>query len=182
MKKFFGVFACVVMILISAFSLTACGGVETNSYITPSTGAVFSGGELKFENANDFSLVYRGKNHYVATGSANVMSDEQASEMGVATGAKFVVLNVQMGKDSTAVVGWRSAETRKNAFEEIEIDGQLIKSITAGNETKNIVLVLSDGVEMNHEGLTIWRIEVKMAESEDVQTYTVDFSSFYEEE
>ena len=182
MKKFLSVMACMVMILVSAIALTACGAPQINSYITPSTGANLAGSEVEYKNSRDFTLQYKGKNHYVAKGTANTMTEAQAAEMSTSAGAKFVVLNVNMGINADATVGWRNEETKNVAFEAAEIDGQLIKSVYSENETKNFILVLSDGTSMNHETLKIWRIEVRKADSEEVAVYTIDFSEFYSEE
>lgn len=182
MKKFLSCFACIAMILVAGVTLAACGGAQTNDYITPSTGASFSESSVKFSNANDFTLEYKGKNHYVAKGSASTMTQEQATAWGTEAGSKFVVVNVKMGKNSTAVVGWRNDETKGTAFEAAEIDGTLIKNVTAANDTKNFILALTDGETLRHADKTIWRIEVKAAESEDVGVYTIDFSAFYETE
>ncbi len=180
MKKFLSGIACCVMILFAGLCLAACGGAPTNDYITPSAGASFSGSAVKFANASDFTLEYKGKNNYVAKGSVNTMTAEQATAFGTTEGSKFVVINVKMGKDSTAVVGWRTAENATTKFEENEIDGALVKSVTAQNETKNFVLALSEGQNAVHEENQIWRIEVKAAESEEFVSYTIDFSAFYQ--
>ena len=62
-------FAVVAILLVAGITLTSCGG--GNSYITPSDGASFSGSDVKFTNASDFSLTYQGDNKYEANGSAN---------------------------------------------------------------------------------------------------------------
>lgn len=182
MKKFLSVMACMVMILVSAVALTACGAPQTNSYITPSTGANFPGSVVEYKNCRDFTLEYKGKNHYVAKGTANTMTEEQATEMSTSTGAKFVVLNVKMNLGDSATIGWRSNETKNAAFEESEIDNETICKVSAENDSKNIILVLSNGIEMNHQDLKIWRIEVKKPAAEEAVVCTIDFSGFYTEE
>lgn len=183
-KRALTTFACLVMVLIAGLTLAACGGTESNEYITPGSNASFSSApDVKYNNASDFALTYKGNNHYEATGSAAVMDATQASTWGTVEGSKYVVVNVKMGEGSTAIIGWRSVENKDNAFEESEIDGTNIKTSTAANDTKNYILALSDGDAFRHEDLKVWRIEVTPAASEGETVepvyYTIDFSALY---
>ena len=180
MKKFLKVLMCFAMVVFAGVALVGCGGTQTNDYITPSVSASIEGSSVKFANANDFSLEYKGNNHYVAKGSAVVMSADQSTAYGTTEGSKFVVINVKMGKDSTAVAGWRTTETKDTKFEAGEIDGSLVVSVTAKNDAKNFILALSDGQNAVHEDKQIWRIDVKASGSEEVVSYTIDFSSFFQ--
>ena len=180
MKKLLKVIMCFTMVLFAGVALVGCGGAQTNDYITPAVSASIEGSSVKFANANDFSLEYKGKNHYVAKGSAVVMSAEQASAFGTSEGSKFVVVNVKTGKDASFVAGWRTAENKDTKFEQSEIDGVLVKNGSAKNDTKNFILALSEGQNAVHEDSQIWRVEVKGAGSEDVVSYTIDFSSFFQ--
>ena len=177
LKSLISMFAVVAILLVAGMTLTSCGGV--NDYITPSRGASFSGSDVKFTNASDFSLTYQGDNKYEANGSANTMSKEQASAWGTVEGSKYVVLNVKMGVDGSAIIGWRNKETADKPFEESEIDGSLIKRSTASNETKNYILAISDGDTYRHEELPIWRIEVTEKDATETKVFTVDFSKLY---
>lgn len=82
-KRALTTFACLVMVLIAGLTLAACGGTESNDYITPGLNASFSSEpDVKYNNASDFALTYKGNNHYEATGSAAVMDATQASTWG----------------------------------------------------------------------------------------------------
>lgn len=179
LKSLISLFAVVAILFVAGITLSACGG--GNNYITPSDGASFSGSDVKFTNASDFSLRYLGDNKYEANGSANTMTAEQASTWGTVEGSKYVVLNVKMGVDGSAIIGWRDAETADKAFEESEIDGTLIKRSTASNETKNYILALTDGDTYRHEEFPVWRIEVTEKDATETKVFTVDFSKLYNE-
>lgn len=179
MKKFLTSCACLMMILVGGIALSACQTTQTNSYITVSDGASFSGSEVEFKNADNFKLEYKGNNHYVATGSASTMTAEQATTWGTVEGSKFIVVKVKMGKEGNAIIGWRSAETADKQFEDEEIDGSLIKRSTSKNETKNYILAISDGDEARHPELTTWRIEVTEKDATESVAYTIDFSALY---
>ena len=174
---------CLMLVLTAGVLLTACGGTQENDYVTPGTNASFTGSDVKFNNSADFALVYKGDNHYEATGSCAKMDADQAKAWGTVEGSEYVVVNVKMGKNSTAIVGWRTVEDKDKEFLENEIDDENIKRSTSSNETKNFILALTDGETPRHENEQVWRIEVTpKAEEGETATkvvYTIDFSKLY---
>lgn len=180
MKKVLKVFALIIMALTCLVTIPACNETPTNDYITANTtGASFSGSDVVYKNADNFKLVYKGDNHYVAEGSASVMTEEQATTWGTVVGSKFMVVTVKIGAGSNAIIGWRNNETKNKAFVEDEIDGSLIKRSTAKNDTKNYILAVTDGETPRHPDLKVWRIEVTEKDATEAKVYTVDFSALY---
>lgn len=180
MKKVLKVFALIIMALTCIVAIPACNKTPTDDYITANTtGASFSGSDVVYKNANDFKLVYKGDNHYVAEGSASIMTEEQATTWGTVAGSKFIVVTIKMGAESNAIIGWRNEETKNNAFSEDEIDGTLIKKSSAKNDTKNYILAITDGDTPRHSDLKVWRIEVTQKDATEAKAYTVDFSALY---
>lgn len=181
LKRALTIFACLAMVLVAGFTLAACGETQTNDYITPGTNASFSGSpDVKYNNASDFTLVYKGNNHYEATGSLATMDATQATTWGgVQEGAKYCVLNVKTGKDATGYIGWRSVEDKDKPFteEEATSDGVNVKKTSASNETKNYILALTDGVNERYPDKPIWRIQITPKDSTEEITYTIDFSN-----
>lgn len=181
MKKVFNILACLLLVVCSV-TLVACGchKDKTNDYITPSSVASFAGSNVEFKNDESFKLIYDGHNSYHAEGKAAKMSAEQATTWGTVEGSKYIVVNVKMGVDGSAIIGWRNKETAGTAYKESEIDGSLIKRSTAKNESKNYILALSDGDTARHPDLKIWRIEVTEKDATESVAYTIDFSRLYE--
>lgn len=180
MKKVIRLFTCMLLLMVCIFTIPACNEEPKDDFITANTqGASFSGSEVVFKNADDFKLTYQGDHHYVATGSASKMTDEQATAWGTVANSKFIVVTVKMGADSNAIIGWRNNETKSTAFTTEEIDGSLVKRSTAKNDSKNYILAISDGDTARHPDLKVWRIEVTKKDSTEVITYTVDFSTLY---
>lgn len=179
MKKLKNAILCFALIIASIGGLYACGTPE-NDYITANTtGASFSGSEVVYKNAEDFRVVYQGDNHYVLEGSANSMTQEQATTWGTVVNSKFVVLNIKMGEGAQAIIGWRNSDTKNQAYTQEEIDGSLIKKSSSKNATKNYILALTDGETPRHPDLKIWRIEVTEKDATEAKIYTVDFSNLY---
>ena len=166
------------MVLIGGLTLAACCGNE-NDYITEGRNASLAGSTVVFQNTEDFALSYDGDNHYIVSGSANVMNAEQSAETGFVEQSKFVVVNVKTEKDATSVVGWRNNENKDTAFSDEEKAGEGIIQTTSANDTKNFIIVLSDGDTYLHAENTIWRIEVSV-EGEETVAYTIDLSNLYE--
>lgn len=177
MKKILSICACLAMVLVGGLTLAACCGNE-NDYITAGNNASLAGSSVVFQNAEGFELVYDGDNHYTASGSTNVMNAEQSAETSYAENSKFVVVNVKTEKDATSVVGWRNNENKDTAFSDEEKAGEGIIQTTSANDTKNFIIVLSDGDTYLHAENTIWRIEVSV-EGEEMVAYTIDLSSLY---
>lgn len=183
LKKSFTIFALISMVILAALTLGACGGPGVNNYITPGSNASFSSApDVKYNNAAGFTLEYLGNNNYKAIGTLAEMDATQAKTWGnVQEGAKYCVLNIKMGKDSSALIGWRSVEDKDKAFTEEETNTQEnkdnIKKISSSNETKNMILAITDGTNDRYPDMPIWRIQITPKDSEEVITYTVDFSN-----
>ena len=183
MKRFLNYSACITLIIVSAFGISACKNQEEepkNDYITvTTTDTSFPESDVVYKNTDTFKLNYKGDNHYVAEGNASVMNEEQANTWGTIANSKYIVLSVKMGVDGKAIFGWRSSETQNTAFKEDEIDGTLIKRTTSEDAVKEFILAVSDGDTPRHPDMKIWRIEVTEKDATEAKAYTIDFSALY---
>lgn len=181
---------CLVMALMICLTLSACGeqDVNDNLFATKQDTQVSFGGRNDWKNSDDFTITYEGNDHFVASGSASVMSAEQGTAWGnVDEGSKYVIVTIKMEPKSTIISGWRSADEQNKAFVESEIDGTNIKETSYNGVVgeKEYVLGLTNGEIALHADAPIWRAEVTSpaveGEEQTVAIYTVDFSSFFAE-
>ena len=185
---------CLVMALMICLTLSACGeqDVNDNLFATKQETEINFAGRTDWKNADDFTITYEGESdgayHFVASGSASVMSAEQGTAWGnVDEGSKYVIVTIKMEPKSTIISGWRSADEQNNAFVESEIDGTNIKETSYNGVVgeKEYVLGLTNGEIALHADAPIWRAEVTSpaveGEEQTTTVYTVDFSSFFAE-
>ena len=185
---------CLVMALMICLTLSACGeqDVNDNLFATKQETEINFAGRTDWKNADDFTITYEGESdgayHFVASGSASVMSAEQGTAWGnVDEGSKYVIVTIKMEPKSTIISGWRSADEQNKAFVESEIDGTNIKETSYNGVVgeKEYVLGLTNGEIALHADAPIWRAEVTSpaveGEEQTVAIYTVDFSSFFAE-
>lgn len=194
LKSVLSIIACLAIVLVAGFALTACCGQDVNEdlFATKQETEINFNGRTDWKNADNFTITYEGENdgayHFVASGDASVMSAEQGTAWGnVAEGSKYVIVTIKMEPGSNIISGWRSTEEQGKSFEESEIDGVNIKRTSYNGVVgeKEYVLGLTDGDTLLHADAPIWRAEVTSpaVEGEETTTtiYTVDFSSFFAE-
>ena len=194
LKSVLSIIACVAIVLVAGFALTACCGQDVNDdlFATKQETEINFAGRTDWKNADDFTITYEGESdgayHFVASGSASVMSAEQGTAWGnVDEGSKYVIVTIKMEPKSTIISGWRSADEQNKAFVESEIDGTNIKETSYNGVVgeKEYVLGLTNGEIALHADAPIWRAEVTSpaveGEEQNTTVYTVDFSSFFAE-
>lgn len=194
LKSVLSIIACVAIVLVAGFALTACCGQDVNEdlFATKQETEINFAGRTDWKNADDFTITYEGESdgayHFVASGSASTMSAEQGTAWGnVDEGSKYVIVTIKMEPKSTIISGWRSADEQNKAFVESEIDGTNIKETSYNGVVgeKEYVLGLTNGEIALHADAPIWRAEVTSpaveGEEQTVAIYTVDFSSFFAE-
>ena len=191
-KSFLTVIACIALVVLAGFVLTACGEKTTNEkpdiYATDYV-VNFGGNDAleipsaNFENTDDFALevVDAKTNAYKAVGSAAVMSEAQSAAFyGGATeyaGSHYIILSIKMETGSTIRRAWV-----ENADVALTDDDKA--SSYTGTEGVREYLLCIDGnyVDADHTAEPVWKIEVTSPveegseEEPTVVTYTIDFS------
>lgn len=177
-KSVMTIVACIALILLAGFVLTACGSHATiyaTNHVTPFNG-------VDFENTSDFELEKVDDNNYKAVGTAATMTAEQAAAWGTEEGAKYVIISIEMEVGSTIESGWVSIDNKDQAF--VEGDGHK-DTVYEGEEGIKEYVLGVNGTGIDHSDAPVWRVEVTapVAEGEEAGepvVYVVDFTEMIE--
>lgn len=178
-KSVMTIAACVALILLAGFVLTACGSkadIYATDYVVENWG--IKGYETDFENTDDFKLEKVDGNNYKAVGTPATFTAEQAAAFGGVTETDhFVIISIKMETGSTIRRAWVSRDEMDVALTE-EDDAS---PYTGTEGVREYLLWIDD-----HADAPVWRIEVTAPvadgeEAGDPVVYTIDFTDMLEE-
>lgn len=184
MKSIIAVVACIAIMLVAGFVMTACGG--TSEKLTKSDTVNFNG--ATFDNTNDLTLTKNSKtNIYEVTGTLAKMNDSQirawfglAEDADTSTyTAYYACITIDMAENSMTKRGWIATQNTDQMLTE---DNCVRYKYKSSSGSLDLVLgFIPQGDSYDLSATPIFRVEVEAPvangeEPVEPEIYMIDFS------